>query len=179
MTGDSIKHTLFLLTALFLTFLWVDNHELANYSLQLTAALVIFLVFANKIFRIPSFLLTESTISVISVALITSATGGLSSPFFFLNHFLLFELSLLLEPQISITLTLSLMIFYLFAGQVGPNINNFIILLSFIFITPLAYLTGKIYQKVKKEKKEIKNLSNKIEVLEENFLPANGSSRPF
>ncbi|OGG03727.1 hypothetical protein A2W14_05040 [Candidatus Gottesmanbacteria bacterium RBG_16_37_8] len=166
MFKDATKHSLILLTALFLTFLWVENPFLVDFSLQLTAALIIFLVLAHKIFKIRSFLLTESTVSVISVALITSATGGLTSPFFFLNLFLLFELSLLLEPSIAIILTLSLMVFYLFTNQVGPSLYNLTAFLSFLFMTPLAYLVGNIYRKVINQRKEINNLSRKIENLE-------------
>jgi len=166
MNKDSARHSLFLLFSLSLVFFWINNKNLANFSLQLTAGLVIFLVITHKIFEVKSFLLTESLVSTICVALITTATGGLSSPFFFLNHFLLFELSLLLAPSISIVLTLSLMIFYLFSNQVGPSFNNLVILLSFLFITPMAFLTGKIYQKVKNQRKEIKYLSRKVENLE-------------
>jgi len=152
MLRTATVHSLILLAALFLTLLWVNNPLLADYSLQLTAALVIFMVLSHKIFK-TSFILTESIISAISVVLIVSATGGFSSPFFFLNYFLLFELSLLLEQEITVSATLALMVFYLYSHQLGSNMNNLVILISFIFMTPLAYLTGNIYQRLKFQKK--------------------------
>ena len=146
MFTDSVKHSLFIILALALALIWINNPYLADYSLQLTAALVIFLVISHRIFTASPFILTEAIVSTISVVLIVSATGGFSSPFFFLNYFLLFELSLLLEEQISVSLTLALMVFYLYSHQLGPSINNLAILISFLFMTPMAYLTGKIYQ---------------------------------
>ncbi|OGF98763.1 hypothetical protein A2153_01490 [Candidatus Gottesmanbacteria bacterium RBG_16_38_7b] len=151
MFNNAIKHSLILLSALFLTLLWVNNPDLSNYSLQLSAGLIIFLVLAHKLFKTDSFLLTESTISVICVTLITSATAGLTSPLFFLNHFLLFELSLLLEPSIAVILTFGLMVFYLYTNQVGSSPYNLAILLSLLVMTPLALLLGKVYQKVKNQ----------------------------
>ena len=171
MIKNTAVHSLVLLLAMILAFFFVSNPHLSDYSLQLTAVLVIFLILSHKIFQNPFFLLTESTVSTICVLLITSSTGGLTSPFFFLNHFLLFELSLLLEPSISLVLTLGLMSFYLYTNQVGSSIHNFTVLLSFVFMTPLAYLVGRIYQRVKRQKIQIYFLSNKINKMQESMSP--------
>lgn len=146
MKNSSLSHSVFLLISLFLTLIFLSRKELADYSLQLTAFLIVFLVISHKIFTLSSFLMVESVVSTISIVLVTSATGGLSSPFFFLNHFLLFELSLLLEPEVPVILTLGLMVFYLFSYQVGNTFNNLIYLSSFIFMTPLAFLVGNAYR---------------------------------
>src|SRR3989344_7598863 len=138
MIKNTAVHSLVLLLAMILAFFFVSNPHLSDYSLQLTAVLVIFLILSHKIFQNPFFLLTESTVSTICVLLITSSTGGLTSPFFFLNHFLLFELSLLLEPSIVITLTLSLMTLYIFSHRVAPSFHDLTLLLSFLFMTPIA-----------------------------------------
>lgn len=151
---QSAFHSLFLILALFLTFIWINTETLANYSLQLTAGLVIFLIISNKVFQNESFKLVESLVSTISVVLITSATGGLSSPFFFLNYFLLFELSLLLEPFASVSLSLGLITLYLFSNQAGPAATHLIILLSLLFMTPLAFFIGQIYERFKTYRKE-------------------------
>jgi len=156
-----------LVIALLLTYFWINHAILSNFSLQLTAFLIIFLILAHRLLKTQNFLLTESVISGISVVLITASTGGLASPFFFLNHFLLFELSLLLEPSIVITLTLSLMTLYIFSHRVAPSFHDLTLLLSFLFMTPIAYFTGNIYNRIKNQKKEIKVLSEKIENLEE------------
>jgi len=104
------------------------------------------------------------------VLLIVFATGGITSPLFFLNYFLLFELSLLLEPVIPLILSISLIGFYFFTDGVGGSPLRLLELVSFPFMTPLAFLFGKIYQKEENQKKEIKNLSKKIERLEEELV---------
>lgn len=152
MKNSSLSHSVFLLISLFLTLIFLSRKELADYSLQLTAFLIVFLVISHKIFTLSSFLMVESIISTISIVLVTSTTGGLSSPFFFLNHFLLFELSLLLEPEVPVILTLGLMVFYLFSFQVGSSFNNLIYLSSFIFMTPLAFFAGNAYKVLKTPK---------------------------
>jgi len=148
---DTAKHSLVLLLTFFLTLLWVNNPLLSRYSLQLAAGLIIFMIISHKIFSSSQFLLTESTISVTSIVLVTSVTGGIASPFFYLNHFLLFELSFFLKPSVSLILTLGLMVFYIYSRQVGTSLYNLLFILSFIFVTPLAYLTRKVYQKAKKQ----------------------------
>ena len=146
MSKSTLNHSIILLISLLLAFVWLTNPNLADYSLQLTAFLVVFLVFSRKVFGTSSFLILESVISTLAIVLLTASTGGLSSPFFFLNYFLLFELSLLLEPNISVILTLGLMVFYLFSYQVGGSLYNLVYLFSFIFMTPLAFITGNAYR---------------------------------
>jgi hypothetical protein len=114
--------------------------------------------------------MVESVVSTIAVILITTATGGISSPFFFLNHFLLIELSLLLEPQVPIILSLGLIIFYLYSRQTDQSPMAFIALLSFPIMTPLAYYFGKIYRKEENQKRELKNLKAKVEELEDEVV---------
>src|SRR3990172_8278595 len=91
-------HLTILMLAVFIPHLWVTDTTLANFSLQLTAVLILVLIVSRHLHRPSQFRVVESVVSTICVLLITTATGGISSPFFFLNHFLLFELSLLLEP---------------------------------------------------------------------------------
>ena len=162
MKYQPVWHSLLLLFAIFLTFLWVNDEILANYSLQLTAFLLLAVLLIRHLHRSSAYKLAESTVSTISVLLITSATGGLSSPLFFLNHLLLFELSFLLEPSIPITLSIGLMVFYLYSHQVGGSPTQLLILFSFPVMTPLAYFFGKLYLKEENQKKEIRNLSQKL-----------------
>ena len=75
-------------------------------------------------------------------------------------------MSLLLEPLIPISLAFILLVFYLLTSDVTTTFR-FMELISFPFMTPLAYFFGKIYQKEENQKKEIRNLSNKVEELEE------------
>ena len=161
-----VIHSIILLISVIAVFLWITNERLNYFSLQLSAILLIILIVTHRILKPATFHLAESTISTISVLLIVNATGNITSPLFFLNYFLLFEMSLLLEPLIPISLAFILLVFYLFTSDVTTTFR-FMELISFPFMTPLAYFFGKIYQKEENQKKEIRNLSNKVEELEE------------
>jgi len=150
----SAWHSIILLVSLFAVYFFANDSILANYILQLAAVLIIILIVARHLHRPSSFHLAETVVSTIAVVLVTMATGGTASPFFFLNHFLLFEISFLLEPSVSISLSLGLMVFYLFSKQVNPTPASLIALLSFVFMTPLAFLSGILYQRFKKRLKK-------------------------
>lgn len=163
-------HIFILLLVITLIFLWVNDDYLSNYSLQLTAILLLSLIVAKRILDGEKFKLTESIITTVGVILTVSASGNISSPLFFLNYFLLFALSLLLEPVIPLVLSIILIIFYLFTSQIGTSYFQLLELLAFPFMTPLAYFTGKIFQKEENQKQEIKNLQDKVEELEEELV---------
>lgn len=163
-------HSIILLAAVVITFFWITNEILSNFSLQLTAILLLTLIFTHHLLKPASFKLVESTVSTMAVILVVSSTGHLSSPLFFLNYFLLFELSLLLEPVIPLILSATLLIFYFLTGDIGGSPLRFLELAAFPFMTPLAYFSGRIYQKEENQKKEIKGLEKKIEKLEEELV---------
>lgn len=153
-----------------ITFLWVTTPPLSNYSLQLTAILIIFLFFGKRMVNTEVFKIIEGVATIIATLLVISSTGGISSPLFFLNYFLLFALSLLLEPVIPIALSVMFIFYYLLTNEIGTSPFQLLELLAFPFMTPLAYFTGKIYQKEENQKKEIKNLTHKVEELEEELV---------
>jgi hypothetical protein len=179
-----LLHAFILIFVCIFLFFWSTNASLADYSLQLTAILLLSLLFSRRLMRPSVFKLVESVVSTMTVLLVVSATGGITSPLFFLNYFLLFELSLLLEPVIPLILSFFLIFFYLLSGEVGISPLYWVEFLAFPFMTPLAYLFGKIYQnqvklglnqvrlglKEENQKKEIKNLSKKVEELEEELV---------
>lgn len=164
-------HAIILLIAVSLTFFWIANDSLNYFSLQLSAILLLTLIITHRILKPITFHLAESTISTVAVLLIVNATGNISSPLFFLNFFLLFEMSLLLEPFIPIFLAFILLLFYIFTSDVSSTFR-WIELLSLPLMTPLAYFLGKIYQKEENQKKEIRILSNKVQELEEELTQA-------
>ncbi len=166
----ALIHAIILWVAVATIFLWVSNDKLTYFSLQLSAILLITLIVAHKIIKPATFHLVESTISTMAILLVVESTGGITSPLFFLNYFLLFELSLLLEPIIPLLLAGSFMFFYFFTytGNVTPF--RWIELLAFPFMTPLAFYFGKIYRKEENQKIEIKGLEKKIEKLEEELV---------
>jgi hypothetical protein len=102
--------------------------------------------------------------------MITSSTGGATSPFFFLNDFLLFELSILLEPVIPLVLSAGLAVFYIYTHGSELPFVSLVPLASLPLMTPLAYYTGLIYQKMKNQKKLIRSLEKKVEDLEEEIV---------
>lgn len=165
---NSSLFSIFIISSVLLTFFWINTDYLANFSLQLTAFLVIAFVIIRHLHDNTSLRLSETVVSTICVLLITHASGGLKSPFFFLNYFLLFELSFILLPSTAIVLSLSLILFYFYSFAITSTLDLFIIS-SFIFMTPLAFISGKMYQKTKTQKKEIDSLSEKLKILEKEF----------
>lgn len=163
-------HALILGSAVTVIFFWITDEKLAYYSLQLSGLLLLTLVITHHLLKPPSFKLVESTISTMAVLLVTQATGGITSPLFFLNYFLLFELSLLLEPVIPMILSVFLIFFYFFTGEVTHSPFLITALLAFPCMTPLAYYFGKIYNKEENQKKELKELNKKVEELEEELV---------
>lgn len=165
-----VIHALVIFVAVLITYFWVTNENLKDLSLQLTAILMLTLIFTRHLLKPSSFKLAESTISTMAVLLVTTSTGGITSPLYFLNYFLLFELSLLLEPQIPLLLSGALICYYsLTTGSVhSPYI--YASFLAFPFMTPLAFMFGSLYQKEENQKREIRNLNKKVETLEEELV---------
>jgi len=160
-----IVHSLVLVFTIVLTFIFPKTN-LASYELQITAGLFVILYLAKKIFVPESSQsrLIESVIFTLVILGIINSTGGLSSPFFFLSYFLLFPLSLLLEPIISITTTLTLIIFFLFSLPANQSFSTLLPIISLAFITPCALYLGEEHRK--NEKLKVKNEKTK----EETFL---------
>ena len=161
---------LILFTATFLTFFWVTDENLSYYSLQLTGILLLTLIITHHTIKPASFKLVESTVSTMAVLLVTEATGGISSPLFFLTFFLLFELSLLLEPIIPLFLSGAFILFYLFTAPQSLSGLSWLELLAFPVMTPLAIWFGNMYQKSQNQRKEIRGLERKVEELTEELV---------
>lgn len=170
MNKKSALHVLILVTATFLTFFWVTDENLSYYSLQLTGILLLTLIITHHVLKPASFKLVESTVSTMAVLLVTEATGGVSSPLFFLAFFLLFELSLLLEPIIPLFLSAAFVLFYFFTAQSTHAGLNLLALFAFPTMTPLAIWFGNMYQKSQNQRREIRNLEKKVEELTEELV---------
>jgi len=160
-----ITHALILIFTIVLTFIFPKTN-LAQYDLQISAGLFI-LLYLTKNFIITKNTysrLIESVVFTLIIMGIINSTGGLTSPFFFLIHFLLFSLSLILEPIISITTTVTLIIFFLFNLPANQNFNTLMPIISLAFITPFAMFLGQ--EKIESEKLK----ANKEKTKEETFL---------
>jgi hypothetical protein len=160
-----ITHALILIFTVVLTFIFPKTN-LAQYDLQISAGLFI-LLYLTKNFIITKNTysrLIESVVFTLIIMGIVNSTGGLTSPFFFLIHFLLFSLSLILEPIISITTTITLIIFFLFNLPANQSFNTLMPIISLAFITPFAMFLGQ--EKIESEKLKANSEKNK----EETFL---------
>jgi len=163
--SKEIIHALILIFAIVLTFIFPKTN-LANYDLQITAILFIIL-YSVKRFIVTKDIysrLIESVVFTLIIMGIINSTGGLTSPFFFLVYFLLFSLSLVLEPIISITTTVTLIIFFLLNLPANQDFKTLLPIISLSFITPFAMFMGS--EKIKNEKLKVKSEKTK----EDTFL---------
>lgn len=172
-----LSHSLFLIIAVVLTGFWVNNPVLSVYTLQLIAVFIILYFFNSWLEKRKSRnplktksrnLEVNSLILTMVILLLVTSTGGSGSALFFLIYFLLFGLSLTLEPASVITLSLALIIFF-FSYQGHQALDHLIPLFSLFFITPLALFFGRQYLQVLSQKGEIKILKKKEWQAEKNI----------
>ena len=137
--SKEIAHALILIFTIVLTFI-IPKTNLAQYDLQISAGLFIFLYLTKKfvISKNTYSRLIESVVFTLIIMGIVNSTGGLTSPFFFLIYFLLFSLSIILEPIISITTTVTLIIFFLLNLPANQDFTTLLPIISLAFITPFA-----------------------------------------
>jgi hypothetical protein len=156
-----IIHSLILIITIALTFLYPKT-SLAQYDLQFCALLFIVLFLAKRFVpKKEASKLLESVIFTLIVLSIVNTTGSTASPFFFLVYFLLFSLALLLEPIISITASLTLIIFFLINLPEGQNLKNLLPIFSLAFLTPFALFLGQEFLQIQKLKSENQKLEEK------------------
>ena len=158
-----IIHSIILVFAVVFSFI-LPKTALAQYDLQISAGLFIILFLTKKYFvpkTSPSRLIESVIFTLITLSVINT-TGGTESPFFFLVYFLLFSLSLLLEPIISLTTTIALVIFFLVSLPESQGFKQILPIISLAFLTPFAMFMGKEYEENQKSK--IKDQRAKTEV---------------
>lgn len=158
--SKEIIHSIILIAAIGITFIFPKSH-FAEYDLQISASLFIILFIAKKFFIPKNSVskLLESVVFSLVVLGIINTTGGTESPFFFLIYFLLFSVSMLLEPIISITTTISLIVFFLLSLPESQSLKTLLPIFSLAFLTPFALFMGQQYTqnlklKMKNEKLE-------------------------
>lgn len=181
-----ITHSLILVLTIFFSY-QLSKSSLADYDLQISAFLFLVLFVLKKfvIPQQPASKLLESVIFTFVVLSITNSTGGVSSSFFFLIYFLLFSLSLILEPFISATTTIALIILFLFSLPPNQPIQNLLPIFSLAFLTPFALFMGQVYienqnSKIKSQNTQkdtflflslmLKNNLKNIKMAVENFM---------
>lgn len=164
-SAQFIIHTIFLISALLLTIGWTNNLTLQPYTLQLIGVLVIF-YFLNHLWQTNKFRLTTSIDAMVFstvTLLLVYQTGGLTSPLFYLIYILLFGLSLLLSPLV--TLIFSLLLALFFYPQAN-NLNALLQIIGLLLMSPLALFFGRQYLQILENEEKIKIISQKKQALE-------------
>jgi len=144
-----LVHASILIATITLAFFY-SKSGLAQYDLQISALLFIIFFVVRKFFiQSSKSRLLESVLFTFIIVSIILSTGGVRSPFYFLIYFLLFSLSLILEPVISITTTLALIIFFLVTLAQNQDLAGLMPIFSLAFLTPFALLLGQEFLKNK------------------------------
>jgi len=100
-----------------------------------------------------------STITLLMIEI----TGGIDSPIYFLNYFLLFGLPLISSPVLSLIFTASIILFYF--PDLIRNFNTDILLRigSILLLLPLSYFLSNELMKKQRENKMLKEKAETIE----------------
>ena len=127
--------------------------QIHSYEFEISAILFM-LLFILKFIPVRDNKASRSIMAVVFTFIsmfIVMSTGATRSDFFFLIHFLLFAVSLMLEPFTSIILTIFLM--FIFTYTIGENQTMHFLLpiISLGFISPFAMYLGNEYELLRKE----------------------------
>lgn len=168
--NKTILHSLILIVCICFGFILPKTY-LVHYDLQIIAVLFIALFVGRKLINVNKSRLLESAIFTLVILFVINTTGGLDSPFFFLLYFLIFSLSLLLEPIIPVTTALTLILFFVITLPSDQSIQLLIPAFALAFLSPFALFMGKEYGEAQKSKAKVQHLKNKLKVTqEETFL---------
>lgn len=169
MSAQFIAHTIYLISATALTYIWTSSPTASPYTLQLVAVLILIyfvLHFLNgrkpRRSHYPQGIITiDLIILIITVLLVVTQTGALSSPFFFTIYFILFAVALLLEIEATLVLTGTLLSFF----TLHPSTDlidtlHITHLVSMLMITPLAIFTAHQHESkiIEERKRQILDL---------------------
>lgn len=146
-----VVHTVILIATVALAFLFPKS-GIAQYDLQVFAFLFVVLFIGKRVLKTGKLL--DSVIFTFVIFALVNTTGGLDSPFFFLLYFLLFSITLFLEPVTSIPLSLSAVVFFLLFFSQEQGLKPLLSIFSLVFLTPFALFMGKEYEKNLALKKE-------------------------
>lgn len=178
--SPEIIHSIIIVVGIFTSHIITVSY-LGNYDIQFAGIVFVVYYVFKKLIAKNRFPIIDSLAATIIISTIVSSTDGLASPFFFLNYFLIFSLSLLLEPIISVSTTLALVALYLLSTPETKPLNDYIPLFSLPFLTPFALFLGEQYKQIIKKNKQIsdsyffmslvmKNHLKRLGELTQNFL---------
>lgn len=139
------------------------NSPLVRYDLQLVAAVFIVYVLGKRLFfRQNLFLYLEVLVFVFIVCFTVFSTGGIVSPFFFLFYFLLFALALIVEPAVSLVLTVGLVIWFISTTDYNLQLKQLLPVFSLPFIAPFAKYLGDLQRRYYRQKVLLKQLNKAV-----------------
>ena len=168
-----LLHSFFLITAVFLVFIWTNLPQLSVYTVQLIALFVLFYFLNQFYFRRKKQLFSRTNLTIdaiiftLVVLLLVASTGGLTSALFFLIYFLMFGLALIFEPLITLSLAIAMILFFLLQPTKEAMLTEILQLLSLLLVTPLALFFGKQYLQVLANEEKIKILKEESQIMEE------------
>ncbi|MEI6690330.1 MAG: hypothetical protein WCL07_01125 [bacterium] len=168
MSAHFLVHTAFLALATFLAYFWVSSPVLSTYTVQLIAALI--LLYFGTAWALRRHRTTRRTvisidlvILTITILLLVTSTGGLTSPLFFGIYFLLFAVAMLFETEATLVLTGILIIYLILLPSTNlSDIGHLAELVAVLMITPLAIFTGHQHELNLEEKKKSHTLSHNL-----------------
>lgn len=146
----------------------INASPLRSYELQITALLFVayFIIKKTTNITIRKYDLLDGVMFTFVITNIVIATGGTSSPFFFLTFFLIFTLALLLEPTIAIFVSFCLVSMFFLLNENITSYQQVIPLASLFLMTPFAMLLGSEFEKnqeLKKANSQLKHVRQELE----------------
>ncbi|PIY72356.1 hypothetical protein COY87_01405 [Candidatus Roizmanbacteria bacterium CG_4_10_14_0_8_um_filter_33_9] len=159
--SPEIIHSLILILCICFGFVFPKT-SLAQYDLQIITILFIILFVGRKLINTNKSRLIESVIFTLVILFVINTTGELASPFFFLLYFLIFSLALLLEPIISVTTSLALILFFVITLPSTEPIQRLIPAFALAFLTPFALFMGKEYKEAQNSNIKVQKLETKL-----------------
>jgi hypothetical protein len=164
-----VINNILLTLALAVSFFAVKSEALSANSLQIIAFCVIIFFTVQVLSKHNQFVrknksLMDFLLITLVVYIIIFSTGGLVSPVFFLNYFLLFAITLTNQPYASLSLATISSIFLLLNPR--QDIYTELLQLSSLFmITPFALIFASQYKKIYQNEQEIEYLKKEENIL--------------
>ncbi len=153
-------HAALLLVAVLLAFL---VSKVTFTSSEVSIAVFIFIaLFILKKMVFPGgepWRILEAFIFTIITLFIVVTTGGAMSPFFFLVYFLVFSLSMLFEPLVSLSAVLMVILLFIAISPPDLPFRSMIPIFSLAFLAPFALLLSQ--ERIENEKLTIRELHRK------------------
>ncbi|MBP9797829.1 hypothetical protein KBC70_01655 [Candidatus Woesebacteria bacterium] len=146
----TIAHIFVLIFVLTLAFL-VSLTPIKNWYVEISAVLMIVYIVLRRLMAQSQLaahhrgLIYASIFAFIATYTVLSS-GALQSPYFFLVYFLIFSLSILLDPIVSLVTAIALMFLFAWHMSVDFSTASIMPLISLPFLVPFAVFLGKEHQ---------------------------------